>query len=81
MAKLSYEQLKAVITQYVVQNSLCSDNLDITRNNNVGLADKIGKITSLDTEYIDKHQYMDSDVKKKKKSLEDIIADIVKKGK
>ena len=76
MAKLSYEQLKAVITQYVVQNSLCSDNLDITRNNIVGLADKIGKITSLDTEYIDKLQYMDSDVLQFGKTVEEWSIDL-----
>lgn len=57
--KLSYEQLKATISQYVDANKIATSDLQVTRNNVVGLADKIGATFTLDTSYTDKLAFMD----------------------
>lgn len=54
MAKLSYEELKSVVATFVDEQKIAVDTFTATRDNTVGLLDKIGKIFTIDTSYIDK---------------------------
>lgn len=76
MAKLSYNELKGAIAQYVDANKIASPNLSVTRDNIVGLADKIGLITTLDTSYIDKLAYMDGSDLDYGKTIEEWAIDL-----
>lgn len=49
MRKLSLPQLKSYIASVVTEAKLSSDTFSVTRNNIVGLVDKIGKIVTIDT--------------------------------
>ena len=51
MAKLSYEELKTYVNGVVTEANLSNDTFVETRNNVVGLLDKVGKIVTLDTDY------------------------------
>ena len=48
MAKLSLEELKAVASAYVVSNKVAYNTFSVTRDNIVGLLDKIGKLVHFD---------------------------------
>lgn len=52
--KLSIEELKAVVAQYVTENKISVETFEVTRDNTVGLLDKVGKIFTIDTSFIDK---------------------------
>lgn len=51
MAKLSYEELKTYVNGVVTEANLSNASFVETRNNVVGLLDKVGKIVTLDTDY------------------------------
>ena len=52
--KLSFAQLKEIVSQYVVENKISVANFTVTRDNTALLVDKIAKIFTLDTSFIDK---------------------------
>ena len=52
--KLSLPELKSAVASYVDASKIAADSYSITRDNIVGLVDKIAKIFTLDTEYVDK---------------------------
>ena len=54
MAKLSLAELKAAVASYVGSNKVAYASFSETRNNIVGLLDKIGKILQIDTSFFDK---------------------------
>lgn len=54
MAKLSFEQLKAIVSAYVTENKISVDSFEVTRDNTALLVDKIAKIMTLDTSFVDK---------------------------
>ena len=54
MAKLSLEELRSAVASYVGSNKVAYSSFSETRNNIVGLLDKIGAIVQLDTSFFDK---------------------------
>lgn len=52
--KLSLAELKTAVASYVSSSKVSVDSYTITRDNIVGLVDKIAKIFTLDTNYADK---------------------------
>ncbi len=51
MAKLSYEELKAYLNGLVTKAKISNPSFSETRDNVVGLLDKVGAIITLDTDY------------------------------
>lgn len=58
MAKLSYAELKTLVASLVTDAKISNDSFVETRDNSVGLLDKIGKIVTLDTDYQTDKLYM-----------------------
>ena len=58
MAKLSYEELKSVISSLITKAKISNPSFEATRDNVVGLLDKIGAIITLDTDYRQDKLYM-----------------------
>ena len=54
MAKLSLAELRTAVASYVGSNKVAYSSFSETRNNIVGLLDKIGAIVQLDTSFFDK---------------------------
>lgn len=52
--KLSIAQLKTVLAAYVDENKISVDSFQVTKNNTVGLLDKVGMIFSIETRFVDK---------------------------
>lgn len=52
--KLSFAQLKEIVASYVSENKISVATFEITRDNTALLVDKIAKIFTLDTSFIDK---------------------------
>ncbi|MBO7694994.1 MAG: hypothetical protein J6T10_20440 [Methanobrevibacter sp.] len=52
--KLSFEQLKTIVSAYIVENKISIDTFEVTRDNTALLVDKIAKIFTLDTSFTDK---------------------------
>ena len=52
--KLSFAQLKAIVSEYVSENKISVATFEITRDNTALLVDKIAKLFTLDTSFIDK---------------------------
>lgn len=78
MAKLSYNELKAVVASLVTAGLISDNNFHATANNTVGLLDKVGKIVTLDTEYnIDKLNMFDGEYLSFGKTIEEWSADLI----
>ena len=75
--KLSLPQLKAAVAAYVVANKVSVDTYTITRDNVVGLVDKIAKIFTLDTEYVDKLAIFDGESFSFAKDIEEWQQDLI----
>ncbi len=58
MAKLSYEELKSVVSSLITKAKISNPSFVETRDNVVGLLDKIGAIITLDTDYQQDKLYM-----------------------
>lgn len=58
MAKLSYPELKSVISSLITKAKISNPSFEATRDNVVGLLDKIGAIITLDTDYQQDKLYM-----------------------
>ena len=52
--KLSIAQLKTVLAAYVDENKISVDSFQVTKDNTVGLLDKVGMIFSIETRFVDK---------------------------
>ena len=78
MAKLSYVELKAYIGNLITIAKLSSPDFTATRNNTVGLLDKVGKIVTLDTDYqVDKLNMFDGEYLSFGKTIEEWSADLI----
>lgn len=78
MAKLSYGALKSYVANIVTIAKLSLADFTATRNNTVGLLDKIGKIVVLDTDYeVDKLNIFDGEYLSFGKTIEEWSADLI----
>ena len=77
MAKLSLEELKAAVASYVGSNKVAYASFTETRNNIVGLLDKIGKIVQIDTSFFDKLEELDAEPLSYGKTVEEWYQDLI----
>lgn len=78
MAKLSYTQLKDYVADVVTKAKLSNDSFVETRDNVVGLLDKIGAIITLDTNYqIDKLGLFEGEYLSFGKTIEEWQEDLI----
>ena len=77
MAKLSLEELKSAVASYVGSNKVAYATFSETRNNIVGLLDKIGKIVQLDTSFFDKLGELDGEQLSYGKTIEEWYQDLI----
>ena len=77
MAKLSLAELKTAVASYVASNKIANASFTDTRNNIVGLLDKIGKIVQLDTSFFDKLPELDGEVLSYGKTVEEYYQDLI----
>ena len=77
MAKLSLEELKELVKNYVGSNKVAYATFTETRNNIVGLLDKIGKIVQLDTSFFDKLGELDGEPLSYGKTIEEWYQDLI----
>ena len=78
MAKLSMEELKSYVNGVVTQAKLSNSTFSVTRDNIVGLVDKIGKIVTLDTAFaIDKLAKFDGEYLSYGKTIEEWQQDLI----
>ena len=77
MAKLSLAELKTAVASYVDSSKLANTTFSATRNNIVGLLDKIGKIVQLDTSFFDKLPELDGEVLSFGKTVEEYYQDLI----
>ena len=77
MAKLSLAELKSAVASYVASNKIANPSFVETRNNIVGLLDKIGKITQLDTAFFDKLPELDGEELSFGKTVEEYYQDLI----
>ena len=77
MAKLSLEELKAAVASYVGSNKVAYASFSETRNNIVGLLDKIGKILQIDTSFFDKLEELNGEDLSFGKTIEEWYQDLV----
>ena len=77
MAKLSLEELKAAVASYVGSNKVAYASFTETRNNIVGLLDKIGAIVQIDTSFFDKLEELDAEPLSYGKTVEEWYQDLI----
>lgn len=78
MATLTYPELKAFVANVVTAAKLSNASFSETRDNTVGLLDKIGKIVTLDTDYaIDKLNIFDGEYLSFGKTIEEWSQDLI----
>lgn len=58
MAKLSYAELKSAVSSLITKAKISNPSFEATRDNIVGLLDKVGAIITLDTDYQQDKLYM-----------------------
>lgn len=76
--KLSYAELKAYISNVVTKAGISNSTFSVTRDNVVGLLDKVGKIVVLDTVYsIDKLAMFDGEYLSFGKTIEELSQDLM----
>lgn len=77
MAKLSLAELKSAVASYIGSNKVAYQSFTETRNNIVGLIDKIGKIVQLDTSFFDKLEELNGQSLSFGRSIEEWYQDLV----
>lgn len=77
MAKLSLAELKSAVASYVGSNKVAYQSFSETRNNIVGLLDKIGKILQIDTSFFDKLEELNGEELSFGKTIEEWYQDLV----
>lgn len=76
--KLSLEELKTILASVVTASKVSLDSFNVTRDNVVGLLDKIGKIYTLDTVFsIDKLARFDGEYLSFGKTIEEWYQDLI----
>ena len=78
MAKLSLPELESLVASLVTANKVSNASFSATRDNVVGLLDKIGKIVTLDTVFtVDKLARFDGEYLSFGKTIEDWYEDLI----
>ena len=77
MAKLSLAELASAVASYIGSNKVAYASFTETRNNIVGLLDKIGKIVQLDTSFFDKLGELDGEELSYGKTVEEWYQDLI----
>ena len=77
MPTLTYQQLLQVIKEYVDENKISVESLSVTRNNIVGLADKIGAVITLDNTFTDKLSIIDAGTMNFGRTVEEWYEDLI----
>ena len=77
MAKLSFAQLKSIVADYVTANKISYATFEITRDNTALLVDKIAKIFTLDTSFIDKLEMFEGEELSFGKTIEEWQQDLM----
>ncbi|MBO7731122.1 MAG: hypothetical protein J6S67_01165 [Methanobrevibacter sp.] len=75
--KLSIAQLSSVLASYVDENKISVASFSETRNNTVGLLDKIGKIFTITTNFVDKLALFDGEDLSFGKTVEEWASDLI----
>lgn len=75
--KLSIIQLSALLATYVTENKVSLNSFNETKDNTVGLLDKIGKITTIVTNFVDKLAVFDGEDLSMGKTIEDWASDLI----
>lgn len=75
--KLSYAELKSVLVTYIDSNKIASDSFQVTRNNTVGLLDKVGKIVTMQSNVVDKLAVFDGESMEYGKTIEEWKSDLI----
>lgn len=76
MSKLSLKELESAVASYVAGDKIAT-TFEATRNNIVGLLDKIGKIITLDSPFYDKLPELDGDELPYGKTVEEYFQDLI----
>lgn len=77
MTKLSLVELQELISAYVSADKIAVTDLNVTKNNIVGLADKIGKIVTIDSMFKDKLAVFDGEDLSFGKTVEEYFQDLI----
>lgn len=77
MAKLSLQQLKSAVASYVNANKISVDTFTATKDNTIGLLDKIGKIYGIPMSYNDKLEMFDGEFLSFGKTVEEWAGDLI----
>lgn len=78
MAKFSYQELLTKLNNIVTQAKISNGTFSVTRDNTVGLLDKVGKIGTLDTVFsIDKLAAFDGEYLSFGKTIEEWYEDLI----
>lgn len=77
MTKLSLVELQELISTYVSAGKIAVTDLFVTKNNIVGLADKIGKIVTIDSNFKDKLAVFDGEDLSFGKTVEEYFQDLI----
>lgn len=77
MAKLSLAELESIVASYVDEDKISIASFSETANNTAGLLDKIGRIITLDTSFIDKLAMFDGAEMRFGKTIEEWQADLI----
>ena len=75
--KLSLVQFKSVLASYVDESKISVDSFSETRANTVGLLDKIGKIFTITTNFVDKLALFDGEDLSFGKTVEEWASDLI----
>lgn len=75
--KLSIAQLSAVIAAYVTENKVSNDTFAATKDNTIGLLDKVGKIFTITTNFVDKLEMFDGEDLSFGKVVEEWASDLI----
>lgn len=76
MAKLSLSEIESIVASYVSENNISIATFQATAENTAGLLDKIGKIFSIDTDFVDKLSMFDGSEMRFGKSVEEWQMDL-----
>ena len=75
--KLSLKQLASVLASYVDDNKISVDSFSVTRDNTVGLLDKVAKIFTIETNFVDKLAIFDGEDLSYGKIVEEWASDLI----
>lgn len=75
--KLSFAQLKSIVASYVSANKVSYATFEVTRDNTALLVDKIAKIFTLDTSFIDKLEVFEGEELSFGKTIEEWQQDLM----